>query len=362
MRAKSAGVFVVGVLGLLVAASGFVAQGCGGGGGSSACTVASEGCPCTAGGLCDNGLECKSNLCVDLGGGGAGTGGGNAGTGGGQTAEQMCDAFAGYCAKLNECAPAIVKLNYGTVERCSARFAISCKDAVKAPDSGLTATTIAACMAALPGATCDDVIYRKVAACAIKGTRSNGMACGTNEQCTTGYCSQSANACGVCSAFVAAGATCTVTEDCQPGLECSVAGRCIVPGGAGMTCSETQTCRYGHFCEAGSCVLTAETAGETCNADLLSSCNVLKGRYCNGSGVCANIGFAENGDPCGLVAAKFVACSKGECIYPSTVAIEGVCKALAADGVTCNDTTSCELPAVCDAGGKCKLPSSAACL
>jgi hypothetical protein len=255
-----------------------------------------------------------------------------------------------------------VKLNYGTVERCSARFAISCKDAVKAPDSGLTATTIAACMAALPGATCDDVIYRKVAACAIKGTRSNGMACGTNEQCTTGYCSQSANACGVCSAFVAAGATCTVTEDCQPGLECSVAGRCIVPGGAGMTCSETQTCRYGHFCEAGSCVLTAETAGETCNADLLSSCNVLKGRYCNGSGVCANIGFAENGDPCGLVAAKFVACSKGECIYPSTVAIEGVCKALAADGATCNDTTSCELPAVCDAGGKCKLPSSAACL
>ena len=68
-----------------------------------------------------------------------------------------------------------MKLLYGTVDRCSARFAISCKDAVKAPDSGLTATTIAACMAALPGASCDDVIYRKVTACAIKGTRGNGL-------------------------------------------------------------------------------------------------------------------------------------------------------------------------------------------
>lgn len=360
MRAKAAGVFVVGVLGLVVAASGFVAQGCGGGGSSSSCTVASEGCPCTAGGSCDTGLTCLSNVCVNTGGG-AGTGGGGAGTGGGQTAEQMCSSFAGYCAKLNECAPALVKLSYGTVDECSARFAISCKDAVKAPDSGLTATAIAGCMAALPGATCDDVIYRKVAACAIKGTRSNGMACGTDEQCTTGYCAQSDNACGVCSAFVAAGATCQVTDDCQPGLECSSAGRCIVPGGAGMTCSETQTCRYGHFCEAGSCVLTAETAGATCNADLLSSCNVLKGRYCNGSGVCANIGFAENGDPCGIVAAKFVTCSKGECIYPSAIATEGVCKALAADGATCDATTTCELPAVC-ISGKCKLPSSAACL
>jgi hypothetical protein len=296
---------------------------------------------------------------VDLGGG-AGTGGGNAGTGGGQTAEAMCDGFTGYCAKLNACAPALVKLNYGTVEECSSRFAIACKDAVKAPDSGLTATTIAGCMAVLPDSSCDDLIYRKVAACNVKGTRTNGMACGTNEQCTTGYCSQGAAACGVCSAFVGAGASCQSTDDCEPGLECSSAGRCVVPGAAGTTCSATQPCRYGFFCEAGSCAATAANAGDTCNADLLSSCNVLKGIYCNGTGICANIGFAPNGDPCGLVASKFVTCAKGECIYPNDTAIEGVCKALAADGATCNDTTFCELPAVCVAG-KCKLPSSLAC-
>jgi len=42
-----------------------------GSGGSSTtgpCEEGSESCPCTPGGACDPGLECLSNLCVDLGG------------------------------------------------------------------------------------------------------------------------------------------------------------------------------------------------------------------------------------------------------------------------------------------------------
>ena len=35
---------------------------------TGACQVGEEGCPCTASGACDPGLQCLSNFCVDLGG------------------------------------------------------------------------------------------------------------------------------------------------------------------------------------------------------------------------------------------------------------------------------------------------------
>jgi hypothetical protein len=365
MQSRAAAGLMVGVLGAVLAVSGLSVQGCGGGGGAAACTVGSVGCPCTGGGVCDPGLTCASNRCVNLntvdgGGGGAGSGGG--GSGGAVTAEAMCDSFTAYCRKLNECASALVKIGYSTVEECSKRFALSCKDAVKASGSGLTAATITACGAALPGATCEDVIYRKVTACNIKGTVGNGMACGTNEQCATGYCAQSDQACGVCSASVGAGSTCMVTDDCEPGLVCSDDAHCVVPAAAGSICNDNQPCKYGLYCRNGSCANGASAPGATCEPLLASSCNVLKGIFCDANTAkCANLGFAVNGDPCGNVASKFVFCAKGECVFPDATATEGVCGALADDGATCDATTFCETPARC-IGGKCKLTSSAACL
>jgi hypothetical protein len=280
----------------------------------------------------------------------------------------MCDGFTAYCAKLNTCAPALVKVGFGTVDECSTRFAIQCKDAVKAPDSGLTATTLSACSTALATATCEDAIYRKVAACDFMGGRGNGMACGANAQCTSGYCSQGSDACGVCSALVGAGTKCEIADDCEPGLDCSSDGHCVVPGAAGTNCTATQPCKYGTYCkpatpgaETGSCVNTANAPGVDCNKDYAASCNLLLGIFCDGNtGKCANLGFAANGDPCGLVAGKFVLCAKGDCAYPDDLATQGVCGALAADGASCSATTACEDPAVC-VQGKCKLPSSLAC-
>lgn len=53
-----------------------------GGGDGGACIVGTEGCPCTSGGGCDPGLECRSGLCVDPGGatGGSGSDGGGSAT------------------------------------------------------------------------------------------------------------------------------------------------------------------------------------------------------------------------------------------------------------------------------------------
>jgi hypothetical protein len=359
MRVKAVAGFV-GVLGVVFVAAAMLAQGCGGGGAS--CAVGKETCACSPSGACDPGLTCASMKCVNLGtvDGGAGSGGGGAGGAGDPSA--ACASFSAFCQKLNDCAPLLVKLEYGTMDECTTRFTISCKDAVKAPDSGLTAATITACASALPGATCEDAIYRKVTACQIKGGRANGMACGTNEQCGTGYCAQSDQACGVCTALVNAGDACSVDDDCQPGLLCSNDSHCIVPGLAGAICNDNQPCKFGLYCKAGSCVNTSETPGGNCNMDLQESCDVAKGIYCDGTAAkCANVGFAQNGDPCGLVSAKLVACAKGTCIYPAVTATQGLCGSLAGDGAACDATTLCESPARCLAG-HCKLPSSSACL
>jgi fibro-slime domain-containing protein len=51
-------------------------------GGASACPVGSERCDCYGNGTCNQGLECRSNLCVAAGNGGASSIGGDTGNGG----------------------------------------------------------------------------------------------------------------------------------------------------------------------------------------------------------------------------------------------------------------------------------------
>jgi hypothetical protein len=394
MRARVV-VGLIGAWGVFVGGTALFAPGCGGGGGAS-CVAGKETCACTPSQLCDPGLTCASNRCVNLGGagtggggtggGGAGTGGGGAGTAGGGTGggagtggggtgtaggaggsgdpSAACTSFTGYCQKLNDCAPFLIKILYGTMAECNARFNLSCQDAVKAPATGLNAATIGACQAALTGASCEDVIYRKVAACQIKGGRASGMACGVNGQCQTGYCAQSTNACGVCSPFQNAGDACSVDDDCQPGLLCSSDGHCVVPGAASAVCSDTQPCKAGFYCNAGSCASTSETPGGACNANVGLSCDILKGLTCDsGTAKCANLAFAQNGDTCGQVTASTLTfCTGGTCVFAVDTDPTGVCGALAADGATCDDaTTFCETPAVC-ISGRCKLLNSAACL
>ena|GEM_PF-5133034 len=368
MRPESRSNLVVVFGALAMLAGGVAFTGCGGDEKAS-CAVGSASCPCTSGGACNPGLSCSaSNVCV-----GPAVVGPTVGLDGGATndsgilpavtppnAEAICANQSALCTKLNECAPLVLKGIYGTLEVCKDRQKISCVDAINAPASGLTSTTVNACLAALPAATCEDLIYRKVSACDIKGTRPNGGACGTDAQCLSGHCTQNNAACGVCAAHVNAGASCVEADDCEPGLDCS-AERCVVPGAAGTICSDTQVCKYGLYCLNGSCVNTNTTAGANC-ADSPFSCNILKGIYCNlAVGKCATLGFVGPGEPCGLVASKFVFCSAGDCIYPSVDADEGICGSYAGDGATCGDTTGCMEPAICIAG-RCKLPSSSACL
>jgi hypothetical protein len=348
MRVRAAVAFVVGALG----ASAMLAGACGGGG--SSCTAGQESCACTGSGLCDTGLTCASNRCVNLG-----TTSGADGGGGDPTA--ACSALSAYCQKLNDCAPALVTLAYGTVDECSARLALSCADAVEAPGTGLTATTLAACAAALPGATCPDTIYRAITACRPKGSRANGLACGTDAQCQSGHCAQGDQACGVCAALVNAGDACMVDDDCQPGLVCGGSGACVVPAPAGGACSAAVPCAYGLYCNSGSCASAEETTGDACVPGLPQSCDLLAGLYCDDqTTLCETLGFGQAGDPCGLVGPVYVLCARGQCAYATAAATEGLCGGFAADGAACGDTTPCEAPARC-ISARCALPSSAQC-
>jgi hypothetical protein len=362
MRMKATAGFAVGLLGLVAVGAGVLAQGCGGGS-SKTCDVGSESCPCTTGGICNAGLTCASMTCVKLGGTG-GTDGGAGGTTGATDPDVACADVSKYCQKLNECAPFLLNVLYGSVDACSTRLKISCKDAFTAPKSGLTATSIAACSAALPAATCSDVIYRKVTACQHKGTADNGVACGTDEQCKTGHCKVSTTSCSVCGDFLQAGMMCLADNDCEPGLICSDDGHCVLPGAGGTACTANQPCTYGYYCTAaGTCAATTNEPGGACVA--AGSCNTLLNLFCTTTMSCKNITFVAPGETCGIVGANLVFCSGASCNNPDPTAVTGVCAARAKDGEACGASTAndsgCTTPAVCVAGN-CKLPNSAACL
>jgi hypothetical protein len=411
MRARAAvggGVGVLGVVAVLVAAaSSLLAEGCGGGG--SSCSAGKEGCACNPSGLCEVGLTCASKRCVNLStidGGGAGTAGaGAAGTGGGMAGSSAagtgggmagagsggagtagtgvagagtagtgaggsadpnaaCTPLDAYCQKINECAPLAITLVYGDLAGCKARLKLSCVAQIKLADNGLTPASITACANAVATATCDDLLYRNIPACAPKGSRLAGAACGTGSQCTSTYCAATTATCGICAGLAPAGGDCTVDDDCKPQLVCGGLGLCVTPGGAGAACDDNTPCRYGYYCSGGTCAAARTTPGAPCTES--GSCEILKGLFCNGT-VCARILTAQPGDACGVVGGTSVAaCAAGDCISSDPVndPNSGTCTSLAGDGEACGSAVStgvdCESPSTCT-NGRCALPNGTTC-
>jgi hypothetical protein len=275
--------------------------------------------------------------------------------------ERACDEIGKLCEKLNSCAPAAIKINWGDVATCTTRLKLDCVDAAKAPDTGLTFAAAQACVQAVASATCEDILYRKVAACQFKGKRMNGAGCGTDDQCQSGRCAKNDAACGVCAELAKAGNTCSAgqDEDCEPGLVCSEDRRCVLPGAAGTPCNDNQPCRFGFYCRMGSCVAEAQEPGATCQD--FEGCSLLKGLFCNPNvGKCQNLGFANAGDPCWLVNNTLTLCAGGALCEVGQGATTGVCSAPGKDGDTCGAERGCIEPARC-LGGRCRLDNSASC-
>src|SRR5262249_54323511 len=117
------------------------------------------------------------------------------------------------------------KLQYGDEPTCEMRLSIDCVGFLDAKGTGQTPAKIQACVAAFPSYACTDFRDNSPpTACLVTGMLGNGMACGANGQCTSGYCNvASTKVCGTCEALPLAGTMCNTAADCGHDLACALA-------------------------------------------------------------------------------------------------------------------------------------------
>ncbi len=288
-----------------------------------------------------------------------------------------------------------------------ARFRTVCQQGLAAPGTGITASYLDKCAAALSATACGGSSTPDECKTPA-GTLTDGTACDDSSQCKSSYCKKSTTTtttdagtssetadCGVCAATIAAGGDCDLTGEtrcapdttcipsgttgtagkcttgvkndvggacgasgtgCKSGLSCDFKTlKCVAPGGAGATCSSTSDCQQPDLaCVAKVCKArvgdgAACTSSAECQAQL--GCNPT-------THVCGKRPNAKGGEPC----TSFTVCDTGSCNIAQD-GTDGTCPTLIADGAAC---TSDSRAAVCDEfadckGGVCKVSDPSAC-
>lgn len=223
-----------------------------------------------------------------------------------------------------------------------------------------------ACVAALPAATCDDVMSNNLpAACDYPaGTLADSAACAEDIQCQTSNCAVPAgSACGTCKAKSAAGGACVESNECEKGLTCE-AQVCTAPGKMGDTCGAGQPpCLATLGCVGGTCQ-TPLALGAACmpvGAGEPQPCNLLKGEYCGFTSKCEAVKLADIGQTCGFSIAGVTLC-KGDASCEGAMGNQK-CVAKAADGAACNPMggPQCQAPASC-VNAVCTIGDPATCM
>lgn len=280
-------------------------------------------------------------------------------------ADQACtDAATALCTELQNCEGAVVTLGYGDLATCEARVKLSCSPALMAPGTSQTPDHLESCAKTAATVSCNQLFSRDTPdACRPKpGKLVDGMACGDDAQCVNGYCKKPANeVCGVCSARAAAGAACTVNDDCDYLLVCAMS-LCAAPGAVGASCDDGHPCVAPNVCKASQCTAPIG-AGMTCDP-VAKDCDSTQALYCDpATKLCRQAGFATAGGACGVVNGGYVACSGGGHCKLGVGLLMGTCLAPAADGAACDATAGpdCLPPAQC-VSSVCKLPNAASCM
>ncbi|MEO8877288.1 MAG: hypothetical protein ABI461_16965 [Polyangiaceae bacterium] len=273
------------------------------------------------------------------------------------------DLAKAFCAHYQSCASLFVQLTYGDSATCEARFKLSIAPSLTATGTGATPGQYETCSADIASASCADLLGRNLPkSCqTVAGTLADGAACGVDAQCKDKLCRKATDQdCGVCSSVAAAGGACVADGDCDIGLTCTNKV-CTAYGAAGSTCDDTHTCNATLTCNNGTCAAPGE-AGAACPALGTAGCDLLKGFFCNATKVCAQIGTAKAGQPCGLVSSVYTICTGGGLCKGNTGITPGTCEATAADGAACDDTNGppCLAPATCT-NGACKITDPSTC-
>jgi len=281
---------------------------------------------------------------------------------------QACsDLSAAVCAKIEQCASAVVTSIYGDTTTCASAAQGSCTAALALTDTGDTAGNVEDCSKAYASLSCSDALDNNLPqACAHHpGTVADGATCGTAGQCKSGVCQFDSSGCGKCIEAVASGGACTATSDCQSGLVCvassSTASACIAPVGSGATCS-TQApvvpCQAGLVCDSKTTKCeTPLPAGSACDATIQPTlCDQANGYFCTPIGTRCQLAIAATtGQPCGydVKTGDYSYCAgSGFCGNVDQQTGLGTCVAPAASGAACDVANGplCMPPAFCKTG------------
>lgn len=281
------------------------------------------------------------------------------------------------------------------------RYVANCVAELSLTGTSRTAAHVESCATALAKLPCGTIV-EFVPECTTKpGSLENGAACNAGAQCRTGICDygalDAAKTCGVCTAPLDEGASCTPKTSlcpagtvcvgsleavtittckrvsyaepnapcgpdvfCQPGYLCvktstdAHAPTCNPRFGPGVYCGDKdEVCEETSFCEqtTNKCALRP-TQGEACDGQHPCS----NGFGCSKTtATCAPLTFVAPGESCG----GNVACQQGVCGQGTGTQ---TCPPVVEDGNSCLEEAhmTCRAPATCT-NGKCVMPTTGAC-
>jgi hypothetical protein len=306
----------------------------------------------------------------------------------GLSADQACaDVATAYCMKLDACHVRGVALRYGDTATCVQRVKMNCLPSLGAKDTGRTPANQEACALAYPSASCSDFSQGTIAACAPPpGLRTAGSPCTYSAQCQTAFCSFSPGSqCGMCAVAPSVGDSCADGQ-CAAGQVCAEATTtCQSYGAAGAACSRSSECAPGLGCVdvtmsmPGTCQPAQQSAGQACDRVAGPICDYLQGIYCSippmmSAGSCVSYLYATAGQMCGYTAgsgtmgSSYTECIGGSSCWIPTGMNAGTCIANAQDGAACDRMVGpgCLAPARCvvqggGSAGTCQLPDPTVC-
>jgi hypothetical protein len=265
-----------------------------------------------------------------------------------QTQKSCIDYWSITCQRYAECAPFILKRDYGDIASCTMSGMTSCL-AKDNPAAAVLPAMLAACTDERRKSPCGDFLSGALLSCRLAGPRANGVRCAHNRDCQSSRCEGSGpEACGTCGGISSAGGPCDAARDCAPGLVCDTGGHCAPPVAPCKTCASSKDCGTGAFCNAArTCAPLVTTANGKCEP---GGCDLFRELSCHPvTNVCVPVELAKPGQECGLLDTKEVVCAAGNCPPPAGT-VRGVCPRVVAAGAACNDGDVCASDTVCAAG------------
>lgn len=200
-------------------------------------------------------------------------------------------------------------------------------------------TKVSDCVDAIKQKGCAILSTRLSTLCsgALQGTVAAGQSCTIGEECAPGLFCKTTTCPGVCTSLLAEGISCESDGDCQDGLSCDNDTKaCKKATGADLTAAEGDTCNplTAKFCQSGlACAGVSITAGM---ADF--KCEKPA------TGATCHVAFPEE-------------CPSGQfCKLPSST-LEGACTPIPKAGETCGRYSAGDKRAVCAPGSICDTAS-----